>query len=68
MPTSAYSSEDYLSAEDVLSHLSRNRELEFWLDGEHKSRDEMIKHGRERQALVIVRGLLIDEAEKSGGT
>jgi hypothetical protein len=55
---------DYLNADRVLQTMSANLEIEFNIAGEDMAHDEAKKHFKKREALLIVRNLLIFEAER----
>ncbi len=59
-----FTAEDFLAAETVVNDLIKNREIHFQLHGPQMSRDEAVKHFKEREALVWTKKLLLDEAER----
>lgn len=55
---------DFLNAEIVVSHLAQNLAIQFQIEGENFSREQMQKHANKRAALCMVGKMLLDEGER----
>lgn len=64
MPKSAYRPQDYLMAESICDSLLRNRTIDFQLNADQMDRPKAEKHFKEREALIIVKSLLLDEGQR----
>ncbi len=55
---------NFLNAEQICGYVSKNLEIQFQLEGDDMQKTEAVEHFRKRNALMIVRNLLIDESER----
>lgn len=54
----------FLNAESVVNYLIQNLEIQFQVEGDSFDRDAMNHHVKKRSALIVTRGLLLDEADR----
>lgn len=59
----SFTAEDFLRAESVCEHLAKNLEITFQTHGEEMVHPQAVRHFKKREALQIVRLMLIDRAE-----
>ena len=64
MKQSQYCPQDFLNAELLCDYLLQNRAIQFQATGHEMGRDKADRHFKERQALLIVKKLLLDEGER----
>ncbi len=55
---------ELLRVDQILSQIAKDLEIDFQLRGNDMPRPEAMKHFQHRQALSIVRVLVIDKSEK----
>lgn len=65
MPQSTYHPQHYLLAHDVCDHLLQDRQIHFQMEAENMDRPEAVKHFKERQALLIVKQMLLDAGDRA---
>lgn len=54
---------ELLRADEILSQIAKDMEIEFNLRCDEMQRPEAERHFRDRQALAIVRSILLDKGE-----
>ncbi len=59
-----YTSHDFLNADAMMAYLGTNLEIHFQLNMEKMNRDEAQECVNNRAALIRVRNILINEAER----
>lgn len=60
----SFQAEDFLHAELVVDSLLQNLAIQFQTEGESFDRATMQKHVNKRCALLMTKGLLLDEGER----
>lgn len=63
MPDPIVNPANYLRAEDILTYLHKNLEIQFQAEGDKMERPAAVEHFKNREALLRVRKLLTDAAE-----
>ncbi len=64
MPEPTYQPADFLYADDICGFLAKNLEINFQINGPTMVHPEAVAHFEKRKALIIVKAMLIDEAER----
>lgn len=64
MPDPIYHPTVYLAAHDLLTHMLENFEIQFQIDGPQMPRAKAVEHFKTREALIIVKTMLLDEGER----
>lgn len=58
------SPQDFLHAERVVDSLLQNLQIHFQVEGLTFDRETMQRHVNQRAALIVTKGLLLDEGER----
>ncbi len=65
MNQSKYHPQDFLNADQVCDYLLKNRAIQFQAQGAEMDRESAVRHFKEREALCLVKKLLLDEVERA---
>lgn len=64
MNQSKYHPQDFLTAHDICDYILQNRAIHFQLTSAELDRESAVRHFKEREALIIVKYLILDEGER----
>jgi hypothetical protein len=65
MKESTYHPQDFLNAEEICNYLLQNRAIQFQATGAEMDRESAVRHFKEREALIVVKKMLLDEGERA---